>query len=149
MNQYGTFFEEMAKALVRQKSKLKLHKIKPIKTWKIVKGDKVEINSGKERGKQGIVKKIYKDRNKLTVEGLYLVKKHIKASETSSGSIELTEKLIDISNVNLVDPSNGYKTRVKLKIIDGIKERISLNTGTIIPYPREKKKKKNINLIKM
>ena len=142
------FFEEMAKALVRQKKFAKIKKIPRLKRWKICVGDKVEILSGKERGKQGIIKKRFYDLNKVTVEGCYLTKRHIAASETESGKIVLQEKLIDVSNVNLIDPSNGYKTRVKLKLIDGIRERVSMNTGTIIPYPEKREykvKEKKIN----
>ena len=81
----------------------------------IKKGDLVQLitggsqERGGDRGKQGKVISIDKKSNRVIVEGLNLVKKHVKVGETDRGSktggIETVEAPIHISIVQLVDPS--------------------------------------------
>jgi len=81
----------------------------------IKKGDLVQVITGAkaerggDRGKQGRVLSIDKEKNRVIVEGVNLVKKHTKVSQTDrgtkTGGIETVEAPIHISNVALVDPS--------------------------------------------
>jgi large subunit ribosomal protein L24 len=48
---------------------------------KIKKGDKVKITVGKDRGRDGVVEKVYKNANKVIVTGMNLYKKHVKKNE--------------------------------------------------------------------
>ena len=75
-------------------------------------GDKVVVISGKDKGKEGKIIKTLKTANKVVVEGVNVVKKHIKPNGQSAGSIVDVEATIDASNVMLVDPKTGKGTRI-------------------------------------
>ena len=95
---------------------------------KILKGDIVRIMTGADKGKEGRVLKSYPTKNRVLVEGIKMVKKHVRPSqENPQGGV--TE--IDVSNVMLV--INNEITKVGYKILDdGKKVRISKKTGEII-----------------
>ena len=75
-------------------------------------GDKVVVISGKDRSKEGKIIKILKDENKVIVEGVNVVKKHIKPNGNGAGSITEMEAPIHASNVMIVDPKTGKRTRI-------------------------------------
>ncbi|WP_029252181.1 50S ribosomal protein L24 [Paraoerskovia marina] len=83
---------------------------------KIKKGDLVVVISGKDRGKQGRVLEVLKDRDRLVVEGVQRVTKHVKEGQsqrgTRTGGIETVEAPIHLSNVMVVDPETKKGTRV-------------------------------------
>ncbi|GIW69546.1 MAG: 50S ribosomal protein L24 [Patescibacteria group bacterium] len=100
---------------------------------KIQKDDKVKIISGKDRGKVGKVLRVYPSRGEVVVEGVNMVKKHIKPGKVSKeGGIISMEKPVKISNVMLVDPKTGEPAKVGYKIIDGKKYRINKKTGEVV-----------------
>lgn len=106
------------------KSNTKLH----IKT-----GDTVKVIAGNEKGKSGKVVKILSDKQRVLVEGLNIVKKHIKPNATNpNGGIENKEAGIHISNLQLIDPKSGEATRVGRKLEDGKLKRYSKKTGEVI-----------------
>ncbi len=78
------------------------------KTWKILRGDLVQVMKGKDVGKQGVIKKVLRDRNRVIVEGVALVKKHVKKTKDTPGHIITKESSIHYSNVSLVDPRTGF-----------------------------------------
>lgn len=79
----------------------------------IKKGDKVEVLSGKDRGKQGVVLRAIPKAGKVVVEGVAIVKKAVKPTQANQqGGIVSREAAIDASNVNLVCPECGKRTRV-------------------------------------
>ena len=79
----------------------------------IKKGDKVQVLSGKDRGKQGVVLRALPAENKVVVEGVSVVKKAVKPNAANQqGGIVSQEDPIDASNVNLVCPECGKVTRV-------------------------------------
>lgn len=79
----------------------------------IKKGDKVEVLSGKDRGKQGTVLRAKPAEGKVVVEGVAVVKKAVRPTqENQQGGIVSQEAAIDVSNVNLVCPKCGKTTRV-------------------------------------
>lgn len=79
----------------------------------IKKGDKVEVLSGKDRGKQGVVLRAIPKASKVVVEGVAIVKKAVKPTQANQqGGIVSQEAAIDASNVNLVCPECGKRTRV-------------------------------------
>ena len=88
---------------------------------KIKKGDLVLVVRGKEKGKQGKVIKVYKKvyvRHFVLVEGVRLIKKHVKPIEgVREGGIIETEGPIDISNVMLICPNCNKPTRVGFRIV--------------------------------
>ena len=93
---------------------------------KIKKGDLVQVISGPtqarggDRGKQGKVIEVLGDKNKVLVEGINYVTKHIKVGQTQrgtkTGGVEQHEAPIHISNVQLVDPKTKKPTRVGFKV---------------------------------
>lgn len=79
---------------------------------KIKTGDKVMVIRGKDRGKEGTVKKVLKN-DRLIVEGVQIVKKHVRATQQGqqAGIVEV-EAPIHRSNVMVIDPETGKPTRV-------------------------------------
>jgi large subunit ribosomal protein L24 len=88
----------------------------------IKKGDLVQVITGPsqarggDRGKQGKVIEILKDHDRIVVEGVNYVTKHVKVGQTQrgtkTGGIETHEAPIHISNVQLIDPKSKKPTRV-------------------------------------
>ena len=99
-----------------------------MKKFRIKTGDEVIVLSGKDKGLKGRVLKIFKDKDRVIIENVNVVKKHVKPStENPQGGIEEKEAPIHISNVALVDPKTGKPTRVRYEIRDGKKVRVSKN----------------------
>lgn len=100
---------------------------------KIKVNDKVTILSGKDRGKEGKVIQVFPREAKVVVEGVNIIKKHIRAKKAGEkGSrIELAGP-IHASKVMLLDPKSGKATRVGYKIEGDKKHRVAKATGEII-----------------
>ena len=80
-------------------------------------GDTVKVIAGDSKGKTGLVKKILKDENKAIIEGLNIVKRHVKPSASNpNGSIVEKEAPIHISNLAFVDPKTQETTKVGRKL---------------------------------
>jgi large subunit ribosomal protein L24 len=83
---------------------------------KIKKGDLVVVISGRDKNKTGRVLEVLKDSDRIVVEGVQRVTKHVKAGQTNrgtrTGGIETVEAPIHVSNVMLVDPETKKGTRV-------------------------------------
>jgi large subunit ribosomal protein L24 len=93
---------------------------------KIKKNDKVEIIKGKDKGKVGKVLRIESIKNRLYVEGINIINKHVRQKDQSKPSgIIKKEGPIKISNIRLVCPNCGKSVRVGFEIKDsGEKVRI-------------------------
>jgi large subunit ribosomal protein L24 len=115
-------------------------KHKPVTTSKIKikRNDTVEVIAGKDKGKRGRVLRILADKNRLLVEHVMMIKKHVKPNPQRNikGGIAEQESTIHISNVMLVD-GEGNKTRVGTRVEDARRVRFSKASGNTIP---EKKK---------
>ena len=79
---------------------------------KLKTGDKVVVIAGKSKGKVGTIIKTLKNENKVVVEGVNMVKKHLKPNGQESGSIVEREAAIDASNVMILDPKTKKPTRI-------------------------------------
>jgi len=79
---------------------------------KLVKGDRVLIIAGKDRGKEGVIEKVLPQKNKVVITGHNIIRKHMKrtAKAPQGGVVELFSP-IDASNVALLDPRNNKPTR--------------------------------------
>ena len=75
-------------------------------------GDKVVVITGKDKGKEGKIIKTLKAENRVVVEGINMVKKHVKPNGQTAGSIVDMEAPIHASNVMIVDPKTKKGTRV-------------------------------------
>ena len=98
---------------------------------KIRKGDTVEVLTGKDKGKRGEVLRALPEDNKVVVEGVAMVKRHMKHnSANQQGGIVEHEAAIDASNVALIDPKDDKPTRVGYTFReDGTKVRVSKRSG--------------------
>lgn len=98
---------------------------------RIKKGDTVMVRSGKYKGRTGKVLATHPDLNKVTVEGVNVVKKHMKPAQAKpqGGITELT-KPIWVAKVGILDPSAKKPSRIGYKITkDGVKSRILKSSG--------------------
>jgi large subunit ribosomal protein L24 len=102
------------------------------KKFKIKKGDSVIVITGKDKGKLGNVLSILKDKDRVIVQGVNIIKRHRKATQESPGKIEEIEASVHISNVSHVDPDKGKPTRVRYEIKDGVKKRMSVVSGSLL-----------------
>lgn len=98
---------------------------------RLKKGDTVVVRAGKYKGKTGVVQTTHPKENKVTVEGINIVKKHQKPNKQypQGGIIEIT-KPIDVSKVGLQDPETKKATRIGYKVNkDGSKVRVAKSSG--------------------
>ena len=102
------------------------------KKLKIKKGDSVIVLSGKDKGKSGSITSVLKEKERVFVQGVNIVKRHKKPTQENPGKIEEIEASIHISNVAHVDPETGKATRVKFKIQDGVKRRFSVASDSLL-----------------
>ena len=99
---------------------------------KIRKGDRVVVLTGKDKGRQGAVLKVLPKEERVVVEGLNMVQRHTRPSQTDpQGGIKNKEASLHLSNVAVVD-SKGKPTRVGFKIEGDKKVRIAKTTGEVI-----------------
>ena len=99
---------------------------------KIKRNDQVIVIAGKDKGKTGRVLRIITDKNRVLVEGVGIVTKHKKPTQTSQGGILKQEAPIHLSNVMLAD-SEGNPTRVGYRFEGDTKIRVARsNNGDVV-----------------
>ena len=100
---------------------------------KIRKGDKVVVLAGKDKGKEGSVLKVMPATGRVLVQGVNMVKRHSRGSQTQQPGIIDKEAPIHHSNVAIVDPKDGKPTRVTFKVLEtGKKVRVAKRSGEVI-----------------
>jgi large subunit ribosomal protein L24 len=94
-------------------------------------GDQVVVITGADRGKTGRVLRILTDKNRVVVEGINRVWKHVRPSQRNpqGGRIQ-KDAPIHMSNVQPLDPTTGKGTRVRFEEKDGKKHRIAVGSKT-------------------
>jgi large subunit ribosomal protein L24 len=102
---------------------------------RLVVGDQVVVIRGNDKRKRGKVSKLTNGR--VVVEGVNLVKRHLKQTPQRPGGIIEVEAPIAVSNVMLVDPTTNKPTRVSIKVEDDKKIRVA-KSGAAILATREK-----------
>jgi large subunit ribosomal protein L24 len=114
----------------------------------IRKDDTVEILAGDDKGKRGKVLRVLREDNKVVVEGINRVYRHLKPSRANPQGGRLSKEMpVDASNVALIDPTTNKPTRVGVKYLDdGSKILIAKKSGTTLrtlakPNPKYAKKK--------
>lgn len=108
---------------------------KKLTKLKLKTGDTVLVISGDAKGKQGAIVSLDREKNTAIVEGLNIVKRHVKpsAQDPQSGGIIEKEAPIHISNLMLVEPGTGKPTRVGRKLNEkGKLQRFSKSTNKFI-----------------
>ncbi len=129
--------------------------------WRIIRGDRVQVLSGKSKGQRGIVKRVDRSRNLVVVEGVTdarvvrvyvrlvavcqlltssrspgvnLVKKHQAGQAGQKGGTFTKEAPVQVSQVSLLDPKDDKPCRTKWVFLeDGSKVRQSKRSGLVIP----------------
>jgi large subunit ribosomal protein L24 len=96
------------------------------------KGDQVMVLAGDDKGKTGQVIQIFPDKNRAIVEGVNIVKKHVKATQNEEGGIQEMEATIHLSNLAVLDPKTGEPTRIGRREENGVSVRYSKKTGNVI-----------------
>ncbi len=98
--------------------------------YRVKTGDLVEVIAGKEKGKRGKILRVDKAKDRVYVERLNVVKKHVKRRDSQPGQIDEREAGIHVSNVMVVDPKTDKPTRVSFRLLeDGTKVRVAKASG--------------------
>jgi large subunit ribosomal protein L24 len=126
------------KPLVYRKNRRKIRPAVPVRIRiRITKGDTVQIMSGDEKGKRGKVLRVNPKTGRITVEGINMVKRHRRATQSAEGGIIEFPAPLHHSKAMLIDPKSGEPTRVRRrKDTDGTVERIAVKSGQPIPRVR-------------
>ncbi len=100
---------------------------------RLKKGDRVIVTTGRDKGKQGeILRMLVKDGRAL-VQGVNMIKRHTRPSQTGAGGIIEKEAAIHLSNLALIDPKSGLATRIGYKTLDdGRKVRFAKRSGEVV-----------------
>jgi large subunit ribosomal protein L24 len=101
--------------------------------FKIKKGDKVVVLTGRDKGKTGEVLRMMRADNRVVVQGVNMVKRHTRPSAGQAGGIIEKEAGIHISNVAHIDPKSQKPTKVGYRTLDdGRKVRFARLSGEVI-----------------
>ena len=109
--------------------------------WKIKRGDDVFVIAGDHKGSKGKVSVIDRRKNRVFVEGVNIVSRHVKPSmKNPEGGVVQKEASIHISNVALVAPGLGdsfqwskkMSTKVGFRFDDGVKVRYAKRNGSVL-----------------
>jgi len=99
---------------------------------KIKKGDRVVVLTGKDKGRQGAVSKVFPKESRVLVDGLNMVQRHTRPSQGDpQGGIKNKEAPLHVSNVAVVD-SKGKATRVGFRMEGDKKVRFAKTTGEVV-----------------
>jgi large subunit ribosomal protein L24 len=125
------------KPLVYKKAKRVRHAAPPRMRFTITKGDTVQVISGDDKGKRGRVLRVHPKTGRVTIEGVNIVKRHRRATQTTEAGIVEFPAPIHHSKAMLLDPKSGEPTRVRRrKDDDGTVERIAVKSEQSIPRNR-------------
>ena len=95
------------------------------------KGDRVRVMRGNNRGQEGTILRVDREKNRVVVEGVNLRKRHMKPTAVNpEGGIVAFEAPIAASNVMLLDPASGEPTRIRTQVSEsGARERVAAKSG--------------------
>jgi large subunit ribosomal protein L24 len=97
---------------------------------RIRRGDIVAVVSGEDRGKRGRVLQVISGQNRVIVEGVNLVYKHLRKSQDHpQGGRIRREAAVSLSNVMPVDSETNRPTRVASRVVDGKRTRVGVRSG--------------------
>lgn len=104
---------------------------------KIRKGDLVRVISGADRGKQGHVLAVDREKSRVRVEGVKMQKHHMRPGRRGAqqGGIIEQEGFISASNVMVVNAADGKPSRIRMQELDGKRVRVFARGGAPLPEP--------------
>ena len=101
--------------------------------FKIKKGDKVIVTSGRDKGQTGEVLRINTKNERVLVQGCNMIKRHKRPTQTTQGGIVEMEAAIHISNLAHIDPKDQKPTRIGFKVLNGDRKvRFAKRSGEVI-----------------
>ena len=104
-----------------------------VSKMKIKKGDRVIVTTGRDKGKTGDVLKTLPKDDRVLVQGVNMMKRHQRATQTSAGGIVEMEASIHVSNLAHIDPQDDKPTKVGFKVLEGgNKVRFAKRSGEVI-----------------
>jgi len=99
----------------------------------IRKGDNVVVISGSDKGKKGSVLKVFPGESRALVQGVNMVKRHQRQTQSQQAGIVTKEAPIHLSNIAHADPKTGKATRIGFKTLgDGRRVRFAKKSGEVI-----------------
>ena len=99
----------------------------------IRKGDKVVVITGSDKGKKGSVLKVFPGESRALVQGVNMVKRHQRQTQSQQAGIVTKEAPIQLSNIAHADPKTGKATRIGFKTLgDGRRVRFAKKSGEVI-----------------
>ena len=105
-------------------------------TLRIRRDDTVVVIAGKDRGKTGRVVQVNREKRRVVVEGVNVIKRHVKATAERPGGIDQREASIHVSNVALWDSEASQRMKVGYRFLeDGTKVRFNRRSGDLIDNP--------------
>ncbi len=106
---------------------------------RVRKGDVVQVMVGhrNDRGKQGRVLAVDREKERVRVEGVRVQKRHLKPGRrgAKTGGIVSSEGFVHVSNVMLVDPKDRKPSRVRVELRAGKRLRVFIRSGEPVPEP--------------
>ena len=125
------------KPLVHKKAKRVRHKAPVRMRLHLTKGDTVQVISGDDKGKRGKVLQVFPKTGRIKIQGVNVIKRHLRATQNTEGGIVEREAPIHHSKAMLIDPKSGEPSRVRRRIdADGTVERIAVKSDQPIPRNR-------------
>ncbi|HEY7637364.1 MAG TPA: 50S ribosomal protein L24 [Gemmatimonadales bacterium] len=125
------------KPLVYRKAKRLRHQAPVRMRLQVTKGDTVQVISGDDKGKRGKVLRVFPKSGRITIQGVNIIKRHQRQTQTAEAGIIQREAPIHHSKVMLIDPKSGEPSRVRRRIdADGTVERIAVKSDQPIPRSR-------------
>jgi large subunit ribosomal protein L24 len=105
---------------------------------RVKKNDQVEVISGEYRGKKGRVLKVYPETDRVVVEGINFISRHMRPTQSMpQGGIVKREAPVHVSNVMVICPKTSERTRVGFTYLEGDKRsrqktRVAIKSGEMI-----------------
>lgn len=130
-------WSELAHMEAQGKASKQMPFVEPVMEWKFFKGDRVELLAGVDKGKQGTITRIIKERNWCFIQGLNCTYRIENETEHKEGDImKDPQPLLIREEVQLVDPYDNKPTDIVWRYNEaGDRVRVSVRTGRIIPIP--------------
>lgn len=99
---------------------------------KLKKGDHIIVVSGKDKGKTGTIVRALPAEGKVVIDGVGMIKRHMKGARGESGSIIERPRPIDASNVMFMDAKEKKGSRIGRTVADGKIVRVSKKSGSTL-----------------
>ena len=96
---------------------------------KIKKDDKVQVIAGKDKGKSGVVLRVFPKDDRVVVDGVAVAKRHTKGARGEVGRIVERPQPIHASNVMVIDPETKKPTRIRIEKKDNVRTRVAVKSG--------------------